>query len=86
MRRAARVDSTATDLVKAARQLGCLYLPLNSVVDGLLLHRGRVFVVDWKSRGGDLTPAQGRLVAAGWPICFVSSVEQLQRVLGMEAR
>ena len=81
MRRAARVDATAKDLVKAAKQMGADYLPLNSVVDGLLLYRSRVLVVDWKSKGGTLTEDQARLSARGWPIHYISTVEQLQAVL-----
>ncbi len=83
MRRAARIDNTARDLVKAAKQLGFKVLPLNGVVDSLLLDkRGRVRIIDWKSPGGTLTPDQCKLVAAGWPIFFVSSVDQLQQLLG----
>ncbi len=82
MRRAARVDSTAPALVKAARQLGFQYVPLNAVVDGLLLHpKGRVVIVDWKSKGGTLTPDQAKLVASGWPIRFIQTPEQLAQLL-----
>jgi ATP-dependent exoDNAse (exonuclease V) beta subunit len=81
MRRAARVDNTAKELVKAARQMGAEYLPLNHVIDGILLHRSRVHLIDWKSKGGTLTPDQAKLVAAGWPIKFVQTVDQLVALL-----
>jgi hypothetical protein len=84
MRRAARVDNTAKELTKAAKQLGADVLTLNGVVDALLLFRGRVWVIDWKSKGGTLTPAQAKLVASGWPIAFVSTEDQLFTLLGVK--
>jgi ATP-dependent exoDNAse (exonuclease V) beta subunit len=82
-RRAARIDSTARDLTKTARSLGADVLPLNGIVDCLVLHRRRVFVVDWKSKGGTLTEDQAKLVARGWPIHFVSTEQQLIDLLGV---
>lgn len=81
MRRAARVDQTAAALVKHARALGCLWLPLGSVVDGLLLHRGRVHVIDWKAPKGRLTAKQRLLLDHGWPIRFISTIQQLEDLL-----
>ena len=81
MRRAARVDATAKDLIAYAKSLGFDYLPINGVVDGVLVFGGfRACVVDWKSPGGDLTPAQSKLVARGFPIRFVSKPEQLDQL------
>jgi hypothetical protein len=84
LRRAARVDNTARELTKAARAVGAQVEPLNGVVDALVLHRGRVFIVDWKSKGGTLTPAQAKLVASGWPISFISTEDQLFTLLGVK--
>ena len=81
MRRAARTDNTAANLVKATKQLGAKYLPLNSVVDGVIQWKDRTILVDWKSKGGTLTPAQAKLVAEGWRIEFVSTPEQLEDLL-----
>ena len=78
MRRAAKIDSTAPALIAYAKSLGFDYLPINGVVDGVLALSGnRAVVVDWKSPGGDLTPAQSKLVARGFPCKFVSRPEQL---------
>lgn len=78
MRRAARIDNTATALIAYARSIGFAYLPVNGVVDGVLVLGGfRAAVVDWKSAGGTLTDAQAKLVASGFPIRFVSTPEQL---------
>jgi ATP-dependent exoDNAse (exonuclease V) beta subunit len=55
VRRAARVDQTANALVKQARQLGAIVIPINGVVDALLFYRGQWRVVDWKSGGARRT-------------------------------
>lgn len=78
MRRAARIDNTAKPLIAYAQSIGFDYLSLNGVVDGVLALGGfRCCVVDWKSPGGDLTPAQTKLVARGYPVRFISRTEQL---------
>jgi len=75
--RARRIDNTATALVAYAKSIGFDYEVVNGVIDGLLVWGQTVIVVDWKSKGGELTPAQSRLVARGWPIRFVQRPEQL---------
>jgi len=84
-RYASKVDATAASLVKHAKSVGADYLPLNGVIDGVLHFRGRVWLIDWKSPGGDLTPAQSKLVARGWPIRFISTTAQLNTLLGIGA-
>ena len=80
-RRAARIDATAPALVKLARELGALVEPLNDKVDCLLQWRGTTYVIDWKSKGGTLTPAQAKMVAQGWVIRFISTEAQLRELL-----
>lgn len=76
--RAKRIDNTATALVAYAKSIGFDYEPINGVIDGLLLWGcSDVIVVDWKSKGGQLTPAQSRLVGRGWPVKFIQRPEQL---------
>lgn len=75
--RARRIDSTATALVAYAKSVGFDYEPINGVIDGLLCWGQTVIVVDWKSKGGELTPAQQRMVARGFPIRFVQRPEQI---------
>jgi hypothetical protein len=80
-----RVDNTAKVLIAAAKGLGLTYMPLNDVIDGLLLDkRGRLHAVEWKSPGGTLTDTQAKYVAAGFPIRFISTVDQLQHLLREE--
>jgi ATP-dependent exoDNAse (exonuclease V) beta subunit len=82
MRRAARVDNTAKALTAAAKQLGARILVINGTIDCVLeTPRGHYLLVDWKSPGATLTETQAKLVAGGWKINFISTVEQLQRLL-----
>jgi hypothetical protein len=87
MRRAAKVDSTARDLTQVARQLGAKVLPINGIVDSLLLYKGRLFLVDWKTPYGKISPRvrltkyQQSLVQDGWPLTFVSTREELTALL-----
>lgn len=81
MKYARRIDQTAPALVKAAKQMGADVVPINGVIDALLLYRGRLLLIDWKAPGGTLTDAQARLTARGWPIHYVSTVDMLQRLL-----
>ena len=61
--------------------IGAQYLPLDGAVDGLLLHRGKTFIVDWKSPGATLTDTQAKLSASGWPIVYLSTVDQVKELL-----
>lgn len=75
--RAKRIDNTATALVAYAKSIGFDYEPINGVIDGLLAWGSVVVVVDWKSKGGELTSAQSRLIARGFPVRFIQRPEQL---------
>lgn len=77
-----RVDNTAKALTAEAKRLGARYMAHDGTIDGnLWLPDGRIVIVDWKTPGADLTPAQSKLVAAGWPIHFVSTPEQVQALV-----
>ena len=76
-----RADATAKDLIAAAKKFGAQYMPQDGTVDGILYHKGELYLVDFKSKGATLTDGQAKLVAAGWPIKFVSTVEQLVEIL-----
>ena len=77
MRRAARIDNTSKALIAYAESLGFVYLSINGTVDGVLAWGQAATVVDWKSKGGALTPAQSKLVARGFPVRFIGQPEQL---------
>jgi hypothetical protein len=85
-RKAARVDSTAKTLRAYAESKGFQVVVINGVIDCLLVWGGvRVFIVDWKSKGGTLTDDQVKLVAKGIPIRFITTPEQVDALL-YEAR
>ena len=75
--RARRIDSTATALIAYAKSIGFDYVPINDMIDGLLVLGQTVIIVDWKSQGGDLTPSQSRLIARGVPVRFIQRPDQL---------
>jgi hypothetical protein len=79
VRRAARIDTTAKNLIAAAKQLGLTYVPVNGVFDGLLVLGEVVVICDWKTPGkAALTEGQGKLLASGVQISFVSTIPQLE--------
>ena len=49
----------------------------SGAVDAHLALGTKIAAVEWKSKGGTLTPSQQRLIARGYPIRFVQSPEQL---------
>ena len=75
--RAKRIDNTATALIAYAKSIGFDYEVVNGTFDGILALGQTAIVVDWKSPGGELTLAQSKLVARGFPVRFVQRPEQL---------
>ena len=84
MRRRARTDATAKDLTQLARELGAKVVLINGVIDALIYWRSTWYVVDFKSKGGSLTPAQQRMVIDGLDVKFISTADQLKALLGVE--
>jgi len=78
--KAARTDNTAKALRKYAEEIGFVVVVINGVIDCLLIWGERVFICDWKSKGGTLTAEQGKLVAKGVQIRFISTPLQLDQL------
>ena len=72
-----RVDATEKALVAYAKQIGFGYAKVGLDWDGDLFLGLRVIPVEWKSPGGTTKPSQLRLIAAGFPLRFISRTEQL---------
>lgn len=72
-----RTDNGSKALIAYAKSLGFDYEPLGGSIDGALAWGTHAILVDWKSKGGTLTPTQQRLVARGFPIRFVQTTAQL---------
>jgi hypothetical protein len=79
-----RTDGNAKPLIAFARACGWQYVPLDSVVDGLLVRGNRALIVDWKQPKGKLTERQEKLVAEGVPIHFIRSETDLRELLGVQ--
>jgi hypothetical protein len=72
-----RPDTGSKELIAYAKKLGFDYEHMGGSIDGVLAWGEKVTLVEWKSKGGTLTPTQQRLVARGFPVRFVSRPEQL---------
>jgi hypothetical protein len=82
-----RVDLTAKGLQEEAARLGVRYAPADGRFDGVLwMPDSAIKIVDWKSPGADLTPSQVKMVAAGWPIQFISAIDQLHQLIAKHGR
>jgi hypothetical protein len=78
-------DKSERPMVQALRQVGCRVLQLDKF-DLLVLHRGRLFMLDAKTGKGKATEAQDALIRDGWPLVYVADVEAALRAVGVEVR
>lgn len=72
-----RRDTGSKELQAYAESLGFVVYSDGGAVDAHLALGTKIAAVDWKSKGGELTKSQQRLIAKGYPIRFVSKPEQL---------
>lgn len=73
-----RADTTSKALTAYARSLGLGVEMLGGSVDCVIWYGGIVRLVDWKTPNkAALTEGQGKLLARGCPISFVSTTEQI---------
>lgn len=81
MRRNAKIDSTHREVVKALRQCGFRVADthaLSGFVDVVAEKRGRVWLIEIKrEKGGRLTASQQKLIADGWPITVLRTVDDV---------
>jgi hypothetical protein len=72
-----RSDTGSKELIAYAKSLGFDYEHMGGSIDGVLVWGDTPVLVEFKSKGGTLTPAQQRLIARGFPIRFISKPEQI---------
>lgn len=72
-----RPDRGSKELIAYAESLGFQYEHLGGAIDGALAWGSHAVLVEWKSKGGTLTPSQQRLVARGFPVRFIQTPSQL---------
>ena len=76
-----RVDETEKSLVAYAKSIGFGYAKCGLDWDGDLFWGQTVIPVDWKSPDkGTVKPKQLKLLAAGFPLRFLSRPEQLDQL------
>lgn len=79
--RARKVDATQAQIVKDLRYCGYLVYLINKEIDAAVCGRGRIWLMDFKSKDGRLTNAQQKLVDAGWPILFPKTSQEALEAL-----
>lgn len=73
-----KVDASEKTLVAYAKSIGFGYAKAGFDWDGDLFLGQWVIPVDWKTPGKEkLTEKQGKLIASGFPVRFISKPEQL---------
>lgn len=72
-----RRDNGSKALEKYATDLGFVVYSDSGAIDCFLAWGQQIVAIEWKSKGGTLTPTQQKLVARGFPVRFVSRPEQL---------
>ena len=75
-----RRDNGSKALEKYAESLGFVVHVESGAIDAYLAWGQQIVAVEWKSKGGTLTPTQQRLIARGFPVRFVGSPEQLDQL------
>jgi hypothetical protein len=75
-----RRDTGSQALLKYAEDLGFVSHCEGGAIDAYLAWGQQIVAVEWKSPGGTLTPKQGRILARGFPIRFISKPEQLDQL------
>lgn len=72
-----RRDNGSKALEKYAADLGFVVHAEAGAIDCYLAWGQQIVAVEWKSKGGTLTPTQQRLIAKGFPVRFLSRPEQI---------
>jgi hypothetical protein len=72
-----RTDNGAKALQAYADSIGFVRHSDGGAIDDYLAIGQRIAAVEYKSKGGTLTPSQQRIIAKGFPVRFISSPEQL---------
>ncbi len=76
-----RRDGNEGEIMRALGKVGARYLILDAF-DLLVLFRGQTFMLEVKTRKGALTDSQRDLLAAGWPLLVVRSVDEALEAIG----
>lgn len=72
-----RRDNGSKVLEAYAQSLGFVVHAEAGAIDAYLAWGQQIVAVEWKSKGGTLTPTQQRIIAKGFPVRFIGSPEQI---------
>lgn len=78
---ATKRDGNEGDVMRALGQVGARYIILDAF-DLLVLFRGRVHMLEVKTKKGQLTDTQHALLEMGWPLQIVRSVDEALKAIG----
>ena len=78
----AKRDTSEAAIVEGLRSIGAQVLRLEAI-DLLVLYKGHLFLFEVKTPGSlkRRTKRQRQLVAAGWPVHFVTSLPEALKIL-----
>lgn len=82
--RAAKRDAVERGIVEGLRRCGYRVLLLDRF-DLLVYGHGQFYMLDCKSPGGKPTASQEKLVAEGWPLHFVQTLEEALEIVRPES-
>ena len=75
-------DTNEREIVAALRLVGCKVMRLDQV-DLLVLHNGRLYLMEVKTPEGRMTKSQEALVKDGWPLHIIRTVDDALATLGI---
>lgn len=81
----ARRDANEAAITKALRQVGAsvAHLSETGMADLLCWYRGRLTLLECKTKSGRATLAQDARSAEGWPVVTVRDVESALKAIGV---
>lgn len=77
-----RRDNTHHAIVAGLRKCGYSVWPQDDYDMLVRGHNGLIYILDAKSPGGKPTKLQQKMLDAGWPIKFVTTVEEALAIVG----
>ncbi len=76
-----RRDATEPEIRRALVQVGASFIMLDPF-DLLVLFRGRITMLECKTKKGKATRSQELLTQAGWPLVYVRTPDEALKAIG----
>ena len=78
-------DTNEREIIDALKCVGAKVIQLDRF-DLLVNYKGKIFLIEVKSKAGKLTESQKELIDDGWPLNIVRTVEQAYNVIGAHVK